>query len=162
MWPVPVQFRRHCSPQRPESLRCHGACEGKGVVTIPLGADVQQADGDSVDPALLGVARATMAGAVAERLITAIAVGTYSPGERLPPERELAERLSVSRVTIRQALQQVGELGLVEARRGRGGGTFVTALSRGGTSLRSRPAGRSRWSCPGCANCSTTAAWSRG
>jgi GntR family transcriptional regulator, transcriptional repressor for pyruvate dehydrogenase complex len=56
-------------------------------------------------------------------------VGTYSPGERLPPERELAERLSVSRVTIRQALQQVGELGLVEARRGRGGGTFVTALS---------------------------------
>ena len=70
-----------------------------------------------------------MAGSVAERLITAIAVGTYSPGERLPPERELAERLSVSRVTVRQALQQVGELGLVEARRGRGGGTFVTAVS---------------------------------
>jgi GntR family transcriptional repressor for pyruvate dehydrogenase complex len=70
-----------------------------------------------------------MAGSVAERLITAVAVGTYSPGERLPPERELAARLGVSRVTLRQALQQVGELGLVESRRGRGGGTFVTAVS---------------------------------
>lgn len=70
-----------------------------------------------------------MAGEVAARLVTAIAVATYSPGERLPSERELAERLSVSRVTIRQALQQVSELGLVESRRGRGGGTFVTSVS---------------------------------
>lgn len=70
-----------------------------------------------------------MAGSVASRLITAIAVATYSPGERLPSERELAERLSVSRVTVRQALQQVAELGLVESRRGRGGGTFVTSVS---------------------------------
>lgn len=84
---------------------------------------------DGVDAALPGVTRATMASSVAERLVTAIAVGTYSPGERLPPERELAERLSVSRVTLRQALQRVAELGLVEARRGRGGGTFVTAIS---------------------------------
>ena len=63
---------------------------------------------------------------VANRLITAIAVGTYSPGERLPAERELAERLQVSRVTVRQALQRLVDLGLVAARRGRGGGTFVT------------------------------------
>jgi GntR family transcriptional repressor for pyruvate dehydrogenase complex len=84
---------------------------------------------DGVDPVLPGVTRATMAGSVAERLVTAIAVGAYSPGERLPPERELAERLSVSRVTLRQALQRVADLGLVEARRGRGGGTFVTAIS---------------------------------
>jgi len=83
----------------------------------------------AVDAALTGVVRGTVAGSVAERLITAIAVGTYSPGERLPPERELAERLAVSRVTLRQALQQVSELGLVEARRGRRGGTFVTAVS---------------------------------
>ena len=84
---------------------------------------------DDVDVALPGVTRATMAGSVAERLVTAIAVGTYSPGERLPSERELAERLAVSRVTVRQALQRVTELGLVGARRGRGGGTFVTASS---------------------------------
>lgn len=101
----------------------------KGVVTIPSGSDVQQPDDHGLDPALLGLARATMAGSVASRLVTAIAVGAYSPGEQLPPERELAARLSVSRVTVRQALQQVAELGLVESRRGRGGGTFVTSVS---------------------------------
>ena len=66
---------------------------------------------------------------VANRLVTAIAVGTFSPGERLPSERELATRLEVSRVTVRQALQRLGELGLVVARRGRTGGTFVTTAA---------------------------------
>jgi len=88
-----------------------------------------RAPADGVDPGLLGLSRATMSGSVADRLVTAIAVGTYSPGERLPSERELAELLSVSRVTVRQALQRVIELGLVESRRGRAGGTFVTTLS---------------------------------
>jgi DNA-binding FadR family transcriptional regulator len=66
---------------------------------------------------------------IADRIITAIAVGAYSPAERLPPERELAVLLGVSRVTVREALQRVSELGLIESRRGRGGGTFVTSLS---------------------------------
>lgn len=86
-------------------------------------------DAAALDPGLTGVTRATVAGDVASRLVTAIAVGTYSPGERLPPERELASRLGVSRVTVRQALQRVTELGLVESRRGRGGGTFVTEVA---------------------------------
>lgn len=103
---------------------------GKGVVAIPLAPEPQQPDEDiALDAGLVGISRATMAGSVASRLITAIAVGAYSPGEQLPPERELATLLSVSRVTIRQALQQVTELGLIESRRGRGGGTFVTSLS---------------------------------
>ena len=100
------------------------------MVTIPLDADAHQSDVDAgLDPGLLGLSRATMAGGVASRLITAIAVGAYSPGEQLPPERELATRLGVSRVTVRQALLQVTELGLIDSRRGRGGGTFVTSLS---------------------------------
>jgi DNA-binding FadR family transcriptional regulator len=75
------------------------------------------------------IGKVTMASSVADRLITAIAVGVYSPGERLPPEREMARSLDVSRVTVRQALKQVSDLGLIEARRGRGGGTFVTTAS---------------------------------
>ncbi|WP_100467022.1 FadR/GntR family transcriptional regulator [Mycobacteroides abscessus] len=67
---------------------------------------------------------------IARRLITAIAVGAYSPGERLPPERELAQQLGIARETLRQSLQQVAQLGLIEARRGRGGGTFVSSLGR--------------------------------
>ena len=103
-------------------------------MTIPLTRQVRQSSGEpadtaALDPTLAGLTRATMAADVASRLVTAIAVGAYSPGERLPPERELAGLLAVSRVTVRQALSRVAELGLIESRRGRGGGTFVTAVS---------------------------------
>ena len=71
------------------------------------------------------VSPVTAARAVADRLIAAIAVGDYSPGERLPAERELATMLEVSRVTVRAALADPREAGYVEARRGRSGGSFV-------------------------------------
>jgi GntR family transcriptional regulator, transcriptional repressor for pyruvate dehydrogenase complex len=71
------------------------------------------------------VAPVTAARLVADRLIAAIAVGDYNPGERLPPERELAVMLEVSRVTVRAALADLREAGYVEARRGRTGGSFV-------------------------------------
>lgn len=81
-------------------------------------------------PVALGTAQATTkTTSFADRLVTAIAVGEYSPGERLPSERDLALMLGVSRVTVRQGLQQVIELGLIETRRGRGGGSFVATTS---------------------------------
>ena len=55
----------------------------------------------------------------------AIADGTLGPGDRLPPERELALRLGVSRMTVRQAFDALARRGLVE--RGVGRGTFVSA-----------------------------------
>lgn len=60
-----------------------------------------------------------------ERLLQAIRLGVVGPGERLPAERELAARLCVSRVTLRDALRAVADAGYVESRRGRYGGTFV-------------------------------------
>jgi DNA-binding FadR family transcriptional regulator len=60
-----------------------------------------------------------------ERLLTAIKLGIVVPGSRLPPERELADRLSVSRVTLREAIRALQKSGYVESRRGRYGGTFV-------------------------------------
>ncbi|HET7247701.1 MAG TPA: winged helix-turn-helix domain-containing protein, partial [Streptosporangiaceae bacterium] len=62
---------------------------------------------------------------IAERFVTAIALGEFVPGQRLPPERELAAMLEVSRTTVREALQRLQAAGYVTARRGRGGGTFV-------------------------------------
>jgi DNA-binding FadR family transcriptional regulator len=59
------------------------------------------------------------------RLGTAIRVGVLAPGSRLPPERELAEQLGISRSTLRQALALLTETGHLTAVRGRSGGTFV-------------------------------------
>jgi DNA-binding FadR family transcriptional regulator len=60
-----------------------------------------------------------------ERLLTTIKLGVAVPGSRLPAERELAERLNVSRVTLREAIRALQHSGYVESRRGRYGGTFV-------------------------------------
>jgi DNA-binding FadR family transcriptional regulator len=63
-----------------------------------------------------------------ERLLTAIKLGIVGPGNRLPAERELADRLSVSRVTLREAIRALQKSGYVESRRGRYGGTFVNVI----------------------------------
>lgn len=60
-----------------------------------------------------------------ERLLQAIRLGVVVPGERLPAERELAYRLRVSRVTLREAIRTLAEAGYIASRRGRYGGTFV-------------------------------------
>lgn len=49
------------------------------------------------------------------------------PGDKLPPERELADTLSVSRMTLRAAVETLQFDGLLVRRPGRGGGTFVAA-----------------------------------
>ncbi|MEV5572545.1 FCD domain-containing protein [Spirillospora sp. NPDC052269] len=61
-----------------------------------------------------------------ERLLQAIKLGVVDRGDRLPPERELAPLLGVSRVTLREAIRVLAQEGYVESRRGRSGGTFVT------------------------------------
>jgi GntR family transcriptional regulator len=61
---------------------------------------------------------------IEEQLAERIASRELSAGERLPPERELAKGLGVSRMTVRQALGSLDARGLVE--RGVGRGTFVS------------------------------------
>ncbi len=60
-----------------------------------------------------------------EQLATAVRLGVFAYGEQLPPERELAARLGVSRMTLREAIAALRDSGLVTTRRGRGGGTVV-------------------------------------
>ncbi|QXJ20367.1 FadR family transcriptional regulator [Actinomadura graeca] len=64
---------------------------------------------------------------VAHRLATAMALGEYGLGDRLPSERELASLLQVSRESVRAALRTLAGAGLVDIRRGRRGGAFVVA-----------------------------------
>lgn len=60
---------------------------------------------------------------VLERLRDYVTEGNLSSGDRLPPERELAERLGVSRSSVKQAIVVLEVQGLVEARHG--GGTYL-------------------------------------
>lgn len=62
-----------------------------------------------------------------ERLLAAIRLGVVGVGERLPAERDLAARLAVSRVTLREAIRALQDAGFVTSTRGRYGGTFVNA-----------------------------------
>jgi DNA-binding FadR family transcriptional regulator len=69
---------------------------------------------------------------VLDQVRRAIQLGRFGPGDRLPPERELAQQLGVSRMTVREAMRVLQGEGLVEIRRGRNGGATVTGrdLSR--------------------------------
>ncbi|MEV7089071.1 FCD domain-containing protein [Streptomyces sp. NPDC093085] len=60
-----------------------------------------------------------------EQILQVVRLGLVAGGERLPAERELAERLGISRVTLREVLKVLQDQGLLESRRGRYGGTFV-------------------------------------
>jgi GntR family transcriptional regulator, transcriptional repressor for pyruvate dehydrogenase complex len=60
-----------------------------------------------------------------ERLGTAIRLGLLPPGAQLPPERDLADQLRISRSTLRQALTTLVQSGHLVSVRGRAGGTFV-------------------------------------
>lgn len=66
---------------------------------------------------------------VLEQIRTSILLGRYRPGDSLPPERSLAEFLGVSRTTVREAVAVLVDEGLVEVKRGRGGGLFVRGAS---------------------------------
>lgn len=67
---------------------------------------------------------------VLEKILQLIDSGEYPAGGRLPPERELAERFSVSRPTIREAIVALEALGRVEVKTG--SGVYVLKASAGG------------------------------
>lgn len=62
--------------------------------------------------------------AIASSLERRILEGSLKPGDRLPPERELAAELGVSRPSLREAIQKLASKGMVQSRQG--GGTYVT------------------------------------
>jgi DNA-binding FadR family transcriptional regulator len=95
-----------------------------------FGRQENQVESSTAVPDLPAVFRPVRAGnafeETVERLLQVIKLGVVAYGERLPPERDLAPRLGVSRVTLREAIRALQQEGFVESRRGRFGGTFVT------------------------------------
>lgn len=64
----------------------------------------------------------TIAGILQDNILS----GHYAPGDRLPSEADLCAHFKVSRPTLREALGRLTARGLLTARRGAGGGAFVT------------------------------------
>jgi DNA-binding FadR family transcriptional regulator len=63
--------------------------------------------------------------AVCEQIRREVALGTLKPGDRLPPEREFAEQLGVSRTAVREAMRSLENAGIVQCQQGMGGGAFI-------------------------------------
>lgn len=66
------------------------------------------------------IKRTNIGSKVFEQLREQIISGEWGPGTKIPSENELAQQLDVSRITVRQALQKLTALGLVETRPGEG------------------------------------------
>ncbi len=66
---------------------------------------------------------------IAKKLRNAIIEGTLLVDERLPSEKELCDRFSVSRPTVREALKRLAAQNLIRTQRGASGGAFVNRIS---------------------------------
>jgi GntR family transcriptional repressor for pyruvate dehydrogenase complex len=66
---------------------------------------------------------------VADQLKQTIVSGHFKAGEKLPPERDLAEEFQVSRLAIREALRSLENSGFIVTRQGATGGAYVTDLT---------------------------------
>jgi len=75
-------------------------------------------------PTIVPVRAEQAAGRVIEHVRRLIEQGQLHPGDRLPPERDLAVEIGVSRPSLRSGLQKLGAMGVVVPRQG--AGTFVS------------------------------------
>jgi DNA-binding FadR family transcriptional regulator len=78
-------------------------------------------------PPARSVPRRSAASDASYRIKELITSGAFAPGSRLPPERDLCQRLAVSRPTLREAIRSLGAMGVLESRQG--AGTYVTDLA---------------------------------
>jgi GntR family transcriptional repressor for pyruvate dehydrogenase complex len=93
---------------------------------MPIGAERKPAKGFAYEPVERGP---TLSERVADQLQELVLSGSVEPGERLPSERELADRFGVSRTVVREAVRRLTGTGLVEGRAG--SGVVVRAVGSG-------------------------------
>lgn len=67
------------------------------------------------------------ADSIVDRISKAITLGMLRVGERLPAEADLSDKFGVAAATLRDALAELRDQGIVETRRGRNGGTFIVS-----------------------------------
>jgi GntR family transcriptional repressor for pyruvate dehydrogenase complex len=92
---------------------------------ITLGNNTIDPMEKQVDNTFTVIKRKRVSEVVIEQIKELIYRGDLVIGDKLPSERDLAERLGVSRVPVREALFSLEQAGLVDIRRGVGGGVFI-------------------------------------
>ncbi len=71
------------------------------------------------------MAGSVVGGRVAEYVLGLIEAGRLKPGDRLPPERDLADQVGVSRASLRSGIRSLQAMGVMNARQG--SGTYIVA-----------------------------------
>jgi GntR family transcriptional regulator, transcriptional repressor for pyruvate dehydrogenase complex len=77
-------------------------------------------------PVISPVERNSVADQVAKKILDLVRTGNLKPGDQLPPERDLAQMLQVSRPSLREAMRGLQILGVVKSRQG--GGAYISSL----------------------------------
>ena len=65
---------------------------------------------------------------IIDQIRTAILAGKLKPGDILPPEKELTEQFGVSKQTLRESLRALEHMGLIDVRKGIGGGAHIVEV----------------------------------
>ncbi len=99
-----------------------------GSVPEHKGGDVKPGD-NLIMGAITSIRPVATYELVVEQVKRAIFLGRFVPGDKLPPERELAAQMLVSRTTIREAMRVLEGEGLIQVKRGATGGLIVRAQS---------------------------------
>jgi len=92
--------------------------------------------GHLAPPEMAAIRAPTSHELVVDQIRRAIQVGRFPIGTRLPPERELAGQLGVSRTTVREAIRVLEDEHLIETRRGRSGGPVVVGPTATSAAIR--------------------------
>ncbi len=118
--PILVEYVRWCMMF---VVQCAAACVGFSGTQSRVGEGMSEAK-----PKFRVIGeRKQLSANVAEQILEAIRAGVIAPGDRLPPERALAEQMRVSRNSIREAISALERSGILEARVG--SGTYVRESS---------------------------------
>jgi len=81
------------------------------------------------------IQQSTITQQIIRQIHTAIIAGKLAPGDKLPSENELIKQFGISKQTLRESLRALEHMGLIQTRKGMGGGSFVVEVDASITKL---------------------------
>jgi len=81
------------------------------------------------------IQQSTITQQIIRQIHTAIIAGKLAPGDKLPSENDLIKQFGISKQTLRESLRALEHMGLLQARKGKGGGSFISEVDASITKL---------------------------